>query len=113
MVELAADAARSHSFDEKNLRLSPAEIVRSSYGEGTTVNETLKEGWNIGVAHAMTHSIISQHQENNISDSRERLALDTGSADSAPLAGNAKAPDQARVPQAENSTHRNVAHQDL
>ena len=113
MVKLAAAAARSHKFDEKNLRLTLAEIARNSHCDGATVNQALKEGWKRGVSHAMADGIITQPQENNISDSRERLALDTGSDDSAPPAGNAKAPDQARIPQAENSTHRNVARQDL
>ena len=44
MVGLAADAARSHDFDEKSLRLSLAEIARNSYGDGSTVNEALEEG---------------------------------------------------------------------
>ena len=39
MVELAAEAARSHSFDEKCPRLSLAEIARNSYGDSTTVNQ--------------------------------------------------------------------------
>ena len=32
MVELATDAARSHKFDEKSLRLALADIARISYG---------------------------------------------------------------------------------
>ena len=35
MLELAADAAQSHTLDEKTLRLSLAEIARRSYGDGT------------------------------------------------------------------------------
>ena len=34
MVNLAAEAARTHSFDEKTLRLSLAEIARRSHGDG-------------------------------------------------------------------------------
>ena len=61
MVELAADAARSHSFDEKPLRLSMAEIARSDPTEtGATVNEALEEGCKLGVDHAMADGIITQ-----------------------------------------------------
>ena len=53
MVGLAADAARSHDFDEKSLQLSLAEIARnSSYADGSTVNEALEEGWKRGIDHA-------------------------------------------------------------
>ena len=37
MVQLAAQAAASHSFDEKTLRLSLAEIAQRSYGDGNRV----------------------------------------------------------------------------
>ena len=45
-VELAADAARTHNFDETSLRLSLADIAGNSYGDGATatVNEALEEG---------------------------------------------------------------------
>ena len=43
MVQLAAQAAPSRTFDEKTLRLSLAEIARRSYGDGTTVNQALEE----------------------------------------------------------------------
>ena len=60
MVEFAAEAARTHNFDEKNLRLSLAEIARTSYEDGTTVNQALEEGWKRGVGHAMADGIVSQ-----------------------------------------------------
>ena len=44
ILQLAADAARTHSFDEKSLRLSLAEIAQRSYGDGDTVNKALEEG---------------------------------------------------------------------
>ena len=49
MVELAADAARTHQFNEKNLRLTLAGIAARSHGDGTTVNLALEEGWTRGV----------------------------------------------------------------
>ena len=45
MVELAADAARSHEFNPNSLQVSLAEIARRSFGDGTTVNQALEEGW--------------------------------------------------------------------
>ena len=44
MFEFAALAAKSHSFGEKTLRISLAEIARRSYGDGATVNQILEEG---------------------------------------------------------------------
>ena len=38
MVQLAAQAAASRTFDEKSLRLNLAEIARRSYGHGATAN---------------------------------------------------------------------------
>ena len=41
MVNLAAEAARSHTFSGNSLRLARAEIANNSYGGGATVNEAL------------------------------------------------------------------------
>ncbi len=82
MVELAADAARFHAFDEKTLRLSLAEIARSTHGNGTTVNEALEEGWKRGVSHAMADGMITQAEEAKLREFRDRLALaDSDAAD--------------------------------
>ena len=40
MVQLAAQAAASRTFDEKSLRLSLTEIARRSYGDDDTMKET-------------------------------------------------------------------------
>ena len=81
MVGFAADAARSHDFDEKYLRLYLAEIAHSSYGDGATVNEALEEGWKRGVAHAMADGILTQAEESKLREFRDRLALDSAAAD--------------------------------
>ena len=44
MVNLAAEAARDHSFNEKNLRLTLAGIAQRSHRDGNTVNQVLEEG---------------------------------------------------------------------
>ena len=81
MVRLAAAAAASHTFDEKSLRLSLAEIARRSYGDGATVNQALEEGWKQGVSHAMADGIVSQSEEARLREFRDRLALDDGAED--------------------------------
>ena len=60
MVQLVAQAAASHDFDDKTLRLSLAEIARRSYGDGNTVNQALEEGWKLGVDHSMADGSLTQ-----------------------------------------------------
>ena len=43
MVNLAAEAARTHRFDEKALRLALPEIARRSRRDGATLNQVLEE----------------------------------------------------------------------
>ena len=81
MVNLAAEAARGHSFNEKDLRLTLAEIARRSYGEGNTVNQALEEGWKQGVAHSMADGILTQDEESRLREFRDRLALGDSGAD--------------------------------
>ena len=81
MVQLAANAARTHGFDEKSLRLSLAEIARRSYGDGDTVNKALEEGWKQGVAHSMADGIVTQTKEAKLREFRDRLALADDGAD--------------------------------
>ena len=81
MIQLAAKAAKSHNFDEKALRLSLADIANRSYGTGTTINHALEEGWKQGVGHAMADGVITQTEETNLHQFRDRLALDHSQAD--------------------------------
>ena len=81
MVELAADAARTHNFDEKGLRISLAEMAKNSYGDGNTVNQALEEGWKRGVGHAMADGIITQAEEAKLREFRDRLTLADSGAD--------------------------------
>ena len=71
MVALAAEAARTHTLDEKSLRLTLAEIAQHSYG--VTVNEALEEGWKQAVAHSMADGIMSLTEENKLQESRDRI----------------------------------------
>ena len=81
MVELAADAARTHQFDEKTLRLTLAGIARDSYGDGNTVKQALEVGWKQGVAHAMADGILTQGEETKLREFRDRLMLADSGAD--------------------------------
>ena len=78
MVHLAAQAARSHQFDEKPLRFALAEIVRRSYRNGNTVNQALEEGWKQDVSHSMADGIISQQEETKLREFRDKPALHSG-----------------------------------
>ena len=44
MADLPADAANTHAFSEKSLRVTLAEIASRSYAVGATVNQSLEEG---------------------------------------------------------------------
>ena len=71
----AAEAARDHTFNEKDLRLTFAGITGRSYGDGNTVNLALEEGWKQGVAHSMADGIIAQAEETKLGAIRDTLAL--------------------------------------
>ena len=45
MVQLAADAAKSHEFHGDSLRVSLAVIARRSYEGASTAYWALEEGW--------------------------------------------------------------------
>jgi len=81
MVDIAAEAARTHNFHEKELRLSLAEIAKRSHGDGNTVNQALEEGWKQGVAHSMADGIMTQAEESRLREFRDRLALEDSGAD--------------------------------
>ena len=81
MVNLAAEAARDHSFNEMDLRLTLAGIASRSHGDGNTVNLALEEGWKRGVAHSMADSILTQEEESRLREFRDRLALADSGAD--------------------------------
>ncbi len=81
MVDLAAQAAASHNFDERALRRSLEEIARRSYGDVNTVIQALEEGWKRGVTQAAEDGTITQNEEVRLRDFRNRLALSSNTAD--------------------------------
>ena len=80
MVGLAADAARSHEFHANSLQVSLAEITRRSYGDGSTVNQALEEGWRRAVRCAAADGSITHEEEFRLRRFRDRLGLNRSSA---------------------------------
>ena len=80
MVELAAHAAKSHEFNPNSLRVSLAEIARRSYGDGSTVNQAMEEGWRRAVRKAAQDGSITHEEEFRLRRFRDRLGLNRSSA---------------------------------
>ena len=80
MVGLVADAARSHEFHANSLQVSLAEITRRSYGDGSTVNQALEEGWRRAVRCAAADGNITHEEEFRLRRFRDRLGLNRSSA---------------------------------
>ena len=80
MVELAADAAKSHEFNPNSLRVSLAEIARRSYGDGSTFHQALEEGWRRAVRNAEQDGSITHEEEFRLRRFRDRLGLNRSSA---------------------------------
>ena len=81
MVSLATQAARSRDFSESALRKSLSDIAHRSYAGVREIEEALEEGWNQGVAHAMTDATITREEEDRLRAFRDTLALETEKAD--------------------------------
>ena len=73
MVHLAAQAAASRQFNEKALR--------RSHGDKDTIARALEEGWRRGVRQAAEDGTITQEEETRVRDFRNRLALESNTAD--------------------------------
>ena len=80
MVHLASDAARSHEFHPNSLQVSLAEIARRSFGDGSTVNQALEEGWRRALRHAAADGSITHEEEMRLRRFRDRLGLNRSSA---------------------------------
>ena len=80
MVRLASGAARSHEFNPNSLQVSLAEIARRSFGDASTVNQTLEEGWRRAVRKAAADGSITHEEEFRLRRFRERLGLNRSSA---------------------------------
>ena len=81
MVQLAAQAATTHTFKEANLRQSLAAITQRSHATGEDIERALEEGWNQGVAHTMADGIICREEEERLRAFRDHLTLEDNAAD--------------------------------
>ena len=80
MVRLAGSAARSHEFNPNSLQVSLAEIARRSYGDGSTVNQALEEGWRRAARNAAADGSITHEEKFKLRRFRDRLGLNRSSA---------------------------------
>ena len=79
MVQLAAQAAMGHSFNETALRQSPSAIANRSRATGEDIECALEEGFRQGVAQAMADGILTRDEE-CLRTFRDRLALENSAA---------------------------------
>ena len=80
MVKVAYVAARSHEFHPNSLHVSLAEITRRSFGDGSTFNRALEEGWRRAVKHAAADESITHEEEVRLRRFRDRLGLNRSNA---------------------------------
>ena len=81
MVQLAAQAASAHTFNEAALRQTLQAIARRSRATGEDIEQALEEGFRQGVAQAMSDGIITRDEEERLRTFRDRLALEDSAAD--------------------------------
>ena len=79
MVQLAAQAAAAHSFNEAALRQTLQAIAQRSHAPGEDIERALEEGFQQGVAHAMSDGIISRQEEEQLRAFRDSLVHQSGS----------------------------------
>ena len=76
MLSIAAEAARTHQFDEKTLRLTLAEtpiVITPTVPPST---EPLRRAGSRACDHSIADGILTQQEESLLRDFRNRLAFD-------------------------------------
>ena len=86
MVQLAAQAASAHTFNETALRQTLQVIANRSRATGEDIDQALEEGFAQGVAQALTDGILTREEEERLRAFRDNLTLEDNSADSKTLA---------------------------
>ena len=86
MIQLAAQAAAAHSFNEAALRQTLQAIAQRSRAADQDIDRALEEGFRQGVAQAMSDGILTRQEEDRLRDFRDSLALEDSSTDSKTLA---------------------------
>ena len=80
MVQLAAQAASAHTFNEAALRQTLRAIANRSRATGEDIERGLEEGFRQGVSQAMSDGIITRDEEERFRAFRDRLALENSAA---------------------------------
>ena len=80
MVQLAAQAAAAHSFNEVALRQSLQAIAQRCYATDLDIEQALEEGFARGIAQALTDGIMIRDEENRLRAFRDHLALEDNAA---------------------------------
>ena len=86
MVQLAAQAASAHTFNEAALQQTLQAIAQRSRATDEDIERFLEEGFEQGVAQAMADGIITRDDEQRLRAFRDRLALKNSAADQGALA---------------------------
>ena len=80
MVQLAAQAAAAHSFNEVALRQSLQAIAQRCYATDLDIEQALEEGFARGISQALTDGIMIRDEENRLRAFRDHLALEDNAA---------------------------------
>ena len=86
MVQLAAQAASTHTFNEAALRQTLQAIAQRSRAADQDIERALEEGFRQGVAQAMSDGILTRQEEERLRTFRDNLALEDTNADPKDLA---------------------------
>ena len=74
MVQLAAQAAGTAGFSETALRSTLRAIAARAQATEDDISQAIADGWAQGVQHAMSDGILTQQEETNLRDFRDRMA---------------------------------------
>ena len=86
MIQLAAQAAGTHTFNQAALRQTLGAIAQRSRATNEDINQALEQGFAQGVTQAMSDGILTRQEEEQLRAFRDHLALEDGAADSKTLA---------------------------
>ena len=74
MTQLAAQAAGTASFNETALRNTLRAIAARARATEDDISQAIAAGWAQGVQHAMSDGILTQQEETDLRDFRDRMA---------------------------------------
>ena len=86
MIQLAAQAAGAHTFNEAALRQTLGTIAQRSRATGEDIDRALEERFRQGVTQAMSDGILTRQEEERLRTFRDSLALEDNAGDSKTMA---------------------------